>query len=346
MTAARLHKIGKGLSFDRIDVPTVCPHDVLVKVKAAGICHSDINYCKGVAPVRKLPITLGHEISGIIYAKGAKVIGLNVGDRVLVHYIISCGRCGHCQVGHENYCNHYQMVGKDVDGGFAEFVRVPARNALKLPKTIPFEQAAIMGCAVPTAYHALRRGRVRPGDVVMILGVGGLGMHAVQLASKVFKARQVIAVDLVDWKLKLSKQFGATVLVNAGKQNLLDTVRKVTDEQLANVVLDFVGHTQTIHAGISCVGKGGRIVLVGIGAKSMQISPYETIIGKEIEIVGVDDHLKSELFELTKLVRSKKLDLSRSVTHQVTLSEINDGFQILESNQEHVVRVVVLCESN
>ena len=340
MVAARLYTVGEKLSIDHVKIPEIAPDEVLVDVMASGICHSDVNYRKGIAPVSKLPITLGHEISGIIARTGAKVRELRFGDRVLVHYVVSCGRCVYCKTGRENYCVGYRMIGKDVDGGFAEYVKVPARSILKLPPRFPFEQAAIMGCAVPTAYHALRRGRVKQGDTVVLFGVGGLGLHAVQLAAKAFKAGLIIAVDLQDWKLKQARGLGAKETVNAANQNVNETIKKATDGKFADVVVDFVGHETTIEQAISSVGKGGRMVLVGIGAKSIQLSPYETIIGKEMEIVGVDDHLKTELVQLIKLVRNGRLDLSRSVTHKVALEDINDGFEILESNRENVTRIV------
>lgn len=342
MNAARLQRIGGKLIVDRIRVPTILSVDVLVRVRAAGICHSDINYRKGVAPVGKLPITLGHEIAGTVAKTGRKVKGLRVGDRVLVHYIVSCGRCAYCNANQENYCVKYQMVGKDVDGGFAEYVRVPARSIVKLPESIPFDQGAVIGCAVPTAYHALRRARVRPGDTVVVFGVGGLGIHAVQLAAKIFKAGTVVGIDLATRKLKEAKRVGARETVNPSTQDVVKAVHRITDGKLADVVLDLVGVNQTIGQGIDCVGKGGRFALVGIGAKSMQISPYKTIIGKEMEIIGVDDHLKTELVQLVKLVRSRKLDLSRSVTHRVRLEDINSGFEILEDSSEDPIRVVAL----
>jgi propanol-preferring alcohol dehydrogenase len=340
MVAARLHRIGDRLSIDRVSVPELGTDEVLVDVKASGICHSDINYRDGIASVGKLPITLGHEIAGVVAWTGGRVEGLRGGERVLVHYIISCGRCAYCRTGRENYCPRYQMIGKDVDGGFAEYVKVPARSLVKLPRGLPFEQAAIMGCAVPTAYHALRRGRVQPGDTVVIIGVGGLGTHAVQLAARVFKAGLIIAVDIQNWKLKLAKSFGAKETLNASKQDIHETIMEITDGKLGDVVLDFVGQSKTIDQAISSVGKGGRMVLVGIGAKSMQLSPYSTLIGKEIEIVGVDDHLRTELVQLVRFVRSGKIDLSRSVTHTVLLANINSGFEILETNRENAIRIV------
>jgi propanol-preferring alcohol dehydrogenase len=198
-----------------------------------------------------------------------------------------------------------------------------------------------MGCAVPTAYHALKRGRVQSADTVAIIGVGGLGMHAVQLAKKVFHARTIIAIDRFEWKLKRAKKFGATDTVNAAAHHPVKAVARITEGKLADVVLDFVGSEMTNHQGIGCVGKGGRLVLVGIGAESMTVSPYRTIIGKEIEIVGVDDHLKTELTRLVSLVRSRNVDLSHSITHRVTLDDVNQGFRILEDKNERPIRVVV-----
>lgn len=344
MRAARLHRIGTGLRIDLVRVPRIGPYDILVEVRASGICHSDLNYRNGVAPVAKLPITLGHEIAGIITGKGKRVKDLRLGERVLVHYVSSCGRCIYCRTNRENYCRSYQMIGKDVDGGYCQYSAIPASCAVRLPQTIPFEQGAIMGCAVPTAYHALRRGRVQPQDTVVIIGVGGLGMHAVQLAKKAFRAGQIVAVDRFDWKLKIAKNFGATDTVNAATTDLVEAVSRTTSEMLADVVLDFVGSAKTNEQGIRCVGKGGRLVLIGISAKSMTVSPYRTVIGKEIEIIGVDDHLKIELNQLVNLVRSGRLDLSHSVTHRIALENVNEGFRILEDENEKPIRVVVSME--
>jgi 2-desacetyl-2-hydroxyethyl bacteriochlorophyllide A dehydrogenase len=344
MVAARLVKIGGKLSIDRVRVPTIADNEVLVDIRASGICHSDINYRNGIAPVAKLPITLGHEIAGLVARTGSKVKGLRNGDRVLVHYVISCGRCSYCKTGCENYCIRYQMIGKDVDGGFAEYVKVPARSILKLPKALPFEQAAIMGCAVPTAYHALRRGRVRAGDTVVVFGVGGLGLHAVQLARRVFKTGRIIAVDIQDWKLRMARRFGADETVNATDRNVTENIRKITDGKYGDVVVDFVGHTKTIEQAISAVGMGGRMVLVGIGATSVRLSPYRTLIGKEMELVGVDDHLRTELAQLIKLVGTGTIDLSKSVTHTMGLEDINAGLEILESNRENVIRIVAVVK--
>jgi len=329
---------------DRVPIPGIGPNDILLEVKASGICHSDINYRDGIAPVSKLPITLGHEIAGVVSRKGRTVKNLQLGDRVIAHYVSSCGHCSYCRTNRENYCPSYQMIGKDVDGGFAEYSVIPATSAVRLPEPVPFEQGAIIGCAVSTAYHSLRRARVEPGERVAIIGVGGLGMHAVQLAKRIFHAKEIIAVDRFDWKLKRATKFGANRVVNAATHDPAKVLERTTNGALADVVIDFVGSEKANQQSLSLVGKGGRLVLVGIGAKSMTVSPYKAIIGKEIEIIGVDDHLKTELSQLVEFVKSGKIDLSHSVTHTIPLEGINEGFRILEDEHEKPIRVVVSKE--
>jgi propanol-preferring alcohol dehydrogenase len=342
MIAARLHEINRQLRIDRLRVPSVSADEVLVRVRAAGICHSDINYLEGIGKVGKLPITLGHEIAGTIARRGSKVRGLGEGDRVLVHYVVSCGRCTFCRTQRENYCLNYRMIGKDMDGGFAEYVKVPARSIVKLPEPLPFTQAAIVGCAVSTAHHALKRARVKPGEAVAVFGVGGLGMHAIQLAKKIFKARLVIAVDVQDWKLKKARHFGATATVNAADRDTEEAIKRITDGEFADVAIDFVGRSSSMTQAVASVGKGGRVVIVGISRDNLQLSPYQTLIGKEMELIGVDDHLKGELTQLLQFIRTRKLDLSQSVTHTLPLEKINDGLQILKSGEGKPIRIVAL----
>ena len=341
MKAARLHRVGEALKIDRVETPEIGLSDVLVDIKASGICRSDLNYRDGLAPVAKLPLTLGHEIAGIVSETGERVEGTEEGDRVCVHYIRSCGNCLFCRADRENFCEEYQMIGKDVDGGFAEYIVVPARNVLKLPDTLPFDEACILGCAVSTTYHALRRGRIRAGENVVVYGVGGLGAQAIQLA-KVFNAGKVIAVDTSDEKLNLAKKLGADEFVNATVEDPAERIGSVTEGKLADLVLDFVGAAKVVEQEIRCVGKGGRLVLVGIGRDDIMISPYKTIIGKEMELIGVNDHLRSELVELIEIIGSGMIDLSTSITHRVHLDEVNSGLRILEERIGNPVRVVVV----
>ncbi len=341
MIAAVLHKIGEQLRIETLKVPKLKAEEVTVRIRAAGICHSDLNYRDGVSPVGHLPIILGHEISGEIVAIAQNAREVEEGDRVCIHYVKSCGECLFCRIGKENLCENYQMIGKDVDGGFAEFINVPAKNVLKLPDSIPIEHGALIGCAVSTALHTLKRTRVRFGDTVVIYGVGGVGLHAVQLAARVFEAGRIIAVDISDKKLKLAKDYGADYVINGAHEGVLDRLYELTEGRFADVVLEFVGSRKTIEDAVNCVGKGGKLALVGIGSEDICVSPYKTIIGKEIELIGVNDHLKSEMAQLIELIQTGKIDLSKSITHRFSLEAVNRGIEILEKKIEDPIRIIV-----
>jgi propanol-preferring alcohol dehydrogenase len=343
MKAAFLYNIGEELNINQTKIPSVGSTDVLIDIKASGICHSDLNYRDGISSVGKIPIILGHEIAGVIAKVGNKVDCVKIGDGVCVHYVVSCGDCFFCNIGQENLCEKkYQMIGKDLDGGFAEYVKVPSRNILKLPENIPFEQGALLGCSVSTAFHGLRRGKVNLGDTIVVIGTGGVGIHAVQLADKIFGAGKIFAMDLKDEKLKIAEKVGANFIINPLKENPIEKIEEITKKRFANVVLDCVGSKKSIETGLSCVGKGGRMVIIGIGHEDIQVSPLKTIIGKEIEIIGVNDHLKSEMIQLINFVNSGKIDLTNSVTHKCSLDKINSGFELLNRNLEDQIRIVVI----
>ena len=163
MKAVRLVKVGSPLQVQDVPEPRVGDRDVLVRVRAAGICHSDVHYRAGTSPVRPLPMTLGHEVAGTVEEVGRAVTGLRKGDRVCLHYNVTCGDCPACASGSEQFCPTGLMIGHHTDGAFAERIVVPARNALPLPAEIPFEQGATLMCASATAFHALRKAGLRAG---------------------------------------------------------------------------------------------------------------------------------------------------------------------------------------
>src|SRR5512134_1316208 len=202
MRAIRLHRPGRPLAAESLPTPEPGPQDVLVRVRAAGICHSDAHYRAGVAPAR-LPCTLGHEVAGVIEACGGLVTDVRPGDRVCLNYLVTCGECGFCRTGHEQFCVRGEMIGKHRDGGFAEFICVPARGVLPLPEAVSFEHGAVLMCSSATALHAINKARVGRGDTVAVFGAGGLGASAIQLA-RLRGARAVYAVDIHPRKLELA----------------------------------------------------------------------------------------------------------------------------------------------
>lgn len=312
-------------------MPVVGPRDVLIRVKAAGICHSDAHYRAGVSPVEPLPLTLGHEVAGVVEKAGAEVTDFTIGERVCVHYLVTCGQCAFCEAGNEQFCPAAQMIGKHRDGGYSEFIAVPERSVFHLPDEIPFEQGAILMCSSATSLHALNKARLRRGETVAIFGVGGLGVSALQLARH-FGAAEVYAVDINPHKLELAARFGA-VPVNAAVCNPVEQIRKLTNGRGVNVALELVGSPLTMRQAVQSLAILGRAALVGLTRESFEVAPYTELLNREAEIVGVSDHLASEIPLLLDLVRTRKLDLSHGIIRTIPLEAraVNDALDRLEN---------------
>lgn len=340
MKAVRLTAIGSPLEEVEIAIPSVGPRDVSIRVKAAGICHSDAHYRAGISPVEPLPLTLGHEVAGVVEKTGAEVEGFKTGDRVCVHYLVTCGQCVFCQAGTEQFCATAQMIGKHREGGYAEFIVLPERSVFRLPDEIPFEQGAILMCSSATSLHALNKARLRPGETAAIFGIGGLGISAIQLARH-FGAAEVFAVDINPHKLELAERFGA-IPVSASAGNPVEQLRELTRGRGVDVALELVGLPVTMRQAVQSLAILGRAALVGLTPETLEIAPYPELLNKEAEIIGVSDHLASELPLLLDLARTGKLDLTQGITRTVPLEAraINGVLDRLEKFGDDV-RVVV-----
>jgi propanol-preferring alcohol dehydrogenase len=315
--------------------------EVRVRIRAAGICHSDAHYRGGLSAMGPLPLTLGHEIAGVIERVGDGVTGLATGDRVCLHYLLTCGECAHCRAGRESFCVRGAMLGHHVDGGFAEAVTVPARNAVRLPAAIPFEHGAVMMCSSATALHALRRGRLRASETVAVFGCGGLGVSAVQLA-RVLGAREVFAVDIAADKLELARALGAHA-IDARSADPVAAIRTATAGAGADVALDLAGKPATMQAAVRVLAPQGRAVLVGLSQARLELDPYHEILGPEAELIGSNDHTLGELTELIAFVEQGRLDLGHAVAATVPLAAeaINGVLDALEQGRAGVRTVVV-----
>jgi 2-desacetyl-2-hydroxyethyl bacteriochlorophyllide A dehydrogenase len=337
--AVRLVGPGERLVEEALPAPKPAAHEIVVRVMAAGICHSDAHYRAGLAPAR-LPCTLGHEVAGIVAEAGSGVTGVRRGDRVCLHYLVTCGDCVHCRAGREQFCATGEMIGKHRDGGFAELIRVPARNAYPLPDAIPFEQGAVLMCSSATALHALRKSRLAQGESVAIFGIGGLGASAIQLA-RAFGAREIFAVDINARKLALGERLGA-VPVDARASDPVREILERTGQRGVDVALELIGLPKTMEQAVEVLAVCGRAALAGLTDGRLSVSPYRDILNKEAEIVGVSDHLASELPELMAYVASGALDLSGIVTRVVPLdaAAINGVLDDLEASRDDVRSVV------
>jgi propanol-preferring alcohol dehydrogenase len=341
MKAVRMIQVGQPLQLQEIPVPAVGDGDILVRVRAVGICHSDVHYRAGRSPVHPLPMTLGHEVAGVVEQVGEQVTGVKMGDRVCLHYNVTCGGCYYCSTGNEQFCVKGLMLGHYTDGGYAEYVAVPARNAIALPDEIPFEQGATLMCASATAFHALRKSRLKAGETAAVLGVGGLGMSAIQLA-RAFGAIDVFAVDINQEKLQLAAHYGA-VPVNAQRVDPVVEIRRLTNGKGVDVALELIGLPQTMRQTVQCLGVLGRAVIAGIGDRPLEIDTYRELLANEAEIIGSNDHLLQELPVLVEMARRKALDTTRVVTRVVPLDAdaINQALDALEQFGGDVRTVIV-----
>jgi len=290
--------------------------EVEIDIRAAGICHSDAHYRAGRGSTA-LPLTLGHEIAGVV---------VGTGERVAVHYLVSCRECESCRTYGEQFCERGMMIGKDRDGGYAERIVVPMRNTVPIPDGVPFEHAAVMMCSTATAWHALRLSNVRPGESLAILGFGGLGVSALQLA-RVLGIERVYAVDVVPEKLAAAERMGAIPT---------DTV------PTADVVLDFAGHRSATSAALRALAPGGRLMLVAINLRDLDFDPYRDVLARERRIIGCSDHLREELLDLMALAARGTIDLTPAITRTVPLNAaaINEVLDDVERGTTHLRTVI------
>ena len=303
MKAMRL--LAKGERLRLMDVPDPTPKrgEIVVDVRAAGMCHSDAHYRAGRGRIN-LPLTLGHEVAGVVSAAGEGVRDVREGDRVALHYLAANG----------------DMLGKEIDGGYAEKIVVSAANAVAVPDDVAFDQAAIMMCSTATVYHALRLASFQRGESVAILGFGGLGFSALQIAKKLGAGR-VVAVDSVASKVELARSLGAETRLSE-----------------IDVALELSGSEGLCRAGISALKQGGRIVIVAINLRSLTIDPYADVLARERRIIGCSDHTRDELVELMEM----RPDLSGAITRRVPFEEgaINDVLDDLDRGTAHIRTVI------
>jgi D-arabinose 1-dehydrogenase-like Zn-dependent alcohol dehydrogenase len=341
MRAVRLVQAEKPLEEADIPTPEIGSSDVLIRVAAAGICHSDAHYRDGISKIDRLPLTLGHEVTGRVEQVGSDVTHLSAGDRVCVHYLVHCGSCEFCVRGLEQFCRSGQMIGKHLDGGYAEYIKVPGANAVPLPNEIPFEVGAIMMCSSATALHALHKARFKAGESIVIFGFGGLGFSALQLA-RAFDCGDVLVVEINPAKLASAASMGA-VAIDARSADPVEQIKEATAGRGVDVALELIGSAETMRQAVLCLAPLGRAALVGLTAESMSVFPYTELINKETEIIGVSDHLAAELPALIEFGRSGKLRFPPETLRIVDLDavQINTGLDALQDSIDHVRTVIV-----
>ena len=339
MRAAIFTGPGTRLVLGTIPRPEPAPGEILLKVVACGLCHSDLHYMDhGVPTFKAPPLILGHEISGTVVRVGPGVDRERIGTSVLLAPVTSCGDCAMCRTGRENVCVRQRMLGNTIDGGFAEFVVAPARDAFEIPADVPLEEACIIADALTTAFHAItRRARVEAGETVVVVGCGGLGLNVVQVASLV--GAKVIAIDIDPSKLDLARALGAAATIDARDGDAAKRVRAETGGG-ADVAVDAIGNPMTQEQALASLRTGGRLLLLGFAAENMSL-PGGRVTYREITVIGTLGCRPVDFPVVMDLVRRGRLALGRLVTHRHRLDAINDGFDALRRG-EGVRHIVVM----
>ncbi len=329
MKAAIIREFNRPISIEDIPVPAVGPRDVLVRVRAAGMCGSDLHILEGKVTTVSLPYTPGHEFAGEVTEVGPEVTRFSVGDRVVNAIDVLCGHCRFCRTGRGNLCVNLKRLGFEINGGDAEYALVPEANLVKIPDSIPFEQASIIPDAVACMLHAVKvQGRVKLGDRVIILGVGGLGMQGIQIAK--IAGACVFATSRNNEKLRISKELGADVVLNPKEQDIEKEVMRLTDGEGCDVVFDNIGIDESMRLAIRVCRKGGRIVVVGWAGVAFSI-PFQDICMGEKEIVGTRASNRQDLVEAVGLVAAGKT--TPYVSDRFPLSEINTALHRLAAGE-------------
>lgn len=334
MKAAVFHGPNEPLKIEEIDIPKIGPGEILVKIAACGVCNTDLHYIDhGVPTFKKPPMILGHEPSGIVEEAGENVENFKGGDRVLIPPVFSCGYCDNCRLGKENICFNMLMLGNHIDGAYAEYTKAPAKDCQHLPEDLPLEESSIIADAISTPYHAVKnRAQVKPGDSVVVLGCGGVGINVVQTAAAA--GASVIAVDIIDKKLEVAKKLGAKHTINpTGKEDkaLLKEIRVLTGGG-ADIAIEAIGNPKTIELAPSTVKAGGLHCQVGYTHHSVPVN-MGRLMFREIEIKGSLGCRPVDYPKIIEMVGSGKIQLEPVVTHRFKLEEINDAFEVMRKGE-------------
>lgn len=331
MKAAVLHSIKRPLEIEDVASPTLKPDEVLVKTEACGICRTDLHIKEGNLKPGKIPLILGHEAVGTVERTGANITRWKKGDRVVPYRYFTCGKCYSCITGSEEVCyNYIGQLGFNWDGGYAEYFKVPQRYLVRLPDSITFQDGGTLACAGQTAYHAIRkRARVKLGQNVLITGLGGVGLQALQFAKTV--GANVFIADRSEEKLKFAKKYNPDYLLNLNAKRLPDRIKELTGGIGVDAVIDTTAAGNVMKVGLKSLKKLGKLVLLGSSDESVAEATSTNMLVNEYEILGSRSSTKHELMEAAAVASSGKI--KSIVTETYRIDEVNEALDKLKKRQ-------------
>ena len=337
MRAAQIIEPDTPLKIAEVETPRPYGPEVVIKIKATGVCHSDLHLWEGGYDLGdgtfmkvtdrgvKYPVTPGHEIAGYVHEVGSDVEGISVGDEVLVYPWIGCGSCPACKAENENLCDTPKSLGIFQNGGYAEYVLVPSYKYLAKVSGVDLEGAASLACSGLTAYNAIKKASVNAPEFLVIIGAGGLGLMGVQIAKATTNAK-IICVDLDDAKLQTAKEMGADFILNSRDPQTDKKILSICNDKGADDVVDFVNAPPTVKMGLSVLRKRGNLVLVGLFGGSVDL-PLVTVPLKAITIQGAYTGSYNDMVELLEL--AKNGTINPIVSKHYTLDDANNALNDL-----------------
>jgi 2-desacetyl-2-hydroxyethyl bacteriochlorophyllide A dehydrogenase len=342
MRAARFTAAPAALELCDVPIPQPGPTEVLVKVEACGICLSDVHLIDGTLPGPLPAVTPGHEATGLIAEVGANVRGWQVGDPVVLAAGRPCQECESCVSGRFEECVRFEIMGFNFDGAWAEYVVVPSFALTRRPQGMDVNQAAICADAVSTPYAGIvRRAALRPGETVGLWGIGGLGVHAVQVA-RLAGAGLVIAVDPIETARERALTAGADVALNPTSVDVPTEISRLTNDRGLDLAVDLVGANSVLAQAAECLGRHGRVLMVGLSLDPIQlgIGVFFGLLSQSL--LGHLGYTKQDLDDVVALAASGRLDLSRSVSQVIPLEDVVAGVDALRRKDGNPVRIVVV----
>ena len=345
MKAAFLYKPGD-VRIEKIDIPKIETDDVLIKIKAVGICGSDIHYFKhgniGDCIVKE-PLILGHEAAGEIVEVGENAKNWKVGDRVTIEPGVPCRKCNFCREGRYNLCKDVIfMATPPINGAFTEYIAYPEDFLFRLPDNLSYEEGAMMEPLSVGVYSA-KRGNVEPGKTVAILGMGTIGLVTLQ-AARAFGASKIIVTDIEQSRLDFAKELGADYALNAREDiNILNKISNFAQNGV-DVTIETAGEATTCQQCISIVKKGGTVVLVGQSEKSKFELDVGSVITKELDVKGIFRY--ANMYQkCIELVSSKKINVKNMISKHFSLEETLKALKYAEENKAKSIKTMILMDS-
>ncbi|MEY2450182.1 MAG: S-(hydroxymethyl)glutathione dehydrogenase / alcohol dehydrogenase [Acidimicrobiaceae bacterium] len=356
--------LNEPLEIQDLDLDSPHAGEVRVRMGASGVCHSDLSIQNGTL-MGALPMVLGHEGAGVVEELGEGVTGLEVGDHVVVSWVPQCGECFFCKKGQGFLCEAGQtamMTGGLLDGTtrfsrsgqpvtqmacsgtFSEQAVIPAIGAVKIPKDVPLEIGALIGCGVLTGVGAaLNTASIRRGDTVAVIGCGGVGLNVIQ-GAKIAGAEEIIAIDMLSNKLDMAKEFGATTLVNAGGGDPVSQVMDLTEQRGVDVAFEVIGLKQTIEQTLMITRRGGEAILVGVPRMEvmLELPAFFGVVLMSKTIKGCwygSSNVQQDVPRLLEYYKSGELKLDELISRRIKVDEVNDAFAAMEAGE--VARSVI-----